>query len=97
MSNIVICELQMGVVDLMKALPVHLIACLLAQQPQGAGDSLSVCLSAERGHMPCKRHVLTFPNALIFDCKVRHAVTQILIMCKSSCTADLTQNRPLCS
>ena len=44
-NNVTSYGLQMGVVDLMKALPVHLIACLMAQQPQGAGDCLSVCLS----------------------------------------------------
>ena len=43
-DNVMDCGLQMGVVDLMKALPVHLIACLLAQQPQRAGDSLSVSI-----------------------------------------------------
>jgi hypothetical protein len=37
-NNVISYGLQMSVVDLMKTLPVHLIACLLAQQPLGAGD-----------------------------------------------------------
>ena len=73
-NNVISCGLQMGVVDLMKALPVHLIACLMAQQPQRAGDSLSVYLQS-MVYMPCTRHVLIFLDAPTFDCTVQHAVT----------------------
>ena len=36
--------LQMAVVELLKALPAHLIACLLAQQPLPEGALLSFAL-----------------------------------------------------